>query len=162
MILGAIVGFLIGSGFGLAGSSPWPATLWRACAAALIAAVLARWWSGVWLKSLRDENAKVKSLIRDTERRNNLLQQGLSLLESNEWQLEQDVQRLANLLASRPDVNTSSQSEVPRAIQRIQQTLREGTAITRQTKAIQPFSPHQVQGKPSDQQKKQTIEEKHP
>ncbi|HVN81733.1 MAG TPA: hypothetical protein VMW38_22300 [Terriglobia bacterium] len=114
------------------------------------------------LKSLRDENAKVKSLIRDTERRNNLLQQGLSLLESNEWQLEQDVQRLANLLASRPDVNTSSQSEVPRAIQRIQQTLREGTAITRQTKAIQPFSPHQVQGKPSDQQKKQTIEEKHP
>ena len=54
MILGAIVGFLIGSGFGLAGNSPWPAALWRACAAALLAAVLTRWWSRVWLSSLRD------------------------------------------------------------------------------------------------------------
>jgi hypothetical protein len=54
MMLGAIVGFLIGSGFGLAGSSPWPAALWRACAAALVAAVLARWWGRVWLNSLRD------------------------------------------------------------------------------------------------------------
>jgi hypothetical protein len=54
MILGAIIGFLIGSGFGLAGSSPWPAALWRGCAAALFAAVLARWWSRVWINSLRD------------------------------------------------------------------------------------------------------------
>jgi chromosome segregation ATPase len=106
------------------------------------------------LKRLREENGKIKSLIRDTERHNNLLQQGLSLLETNEWQLEQDVQRLANLLASQPDVNTPSQSEASRAIQRIQQTLREGTAITRQTKAVEPSSPHQIQGKPSDQQKK--------
>ena len=54
MILGAIVGFLIGTGFGLAGSSPWPATLWRACAAALFAAILARWWGRIWMRSLRD------------------------------------------------------------------------------------------------------------
>jgi hypothetical protein len=54
MILGAIIGFLIGAGFGVAGDSPWPAALWRGCAAALVAAVLARWWSNVWLKSLRD------------------------------------------------------------------------------------------------------------
>jgi hypothetical protein len=54
MILGAIVGFLIGSAFGLAGSSPWPGTLWRSCAAALLAAVLTRWWSRVWINSLRD------------------------------------------------------------------------------------------------------------
>ena len=54
MILGAIVGFIIGSGFGLAGSSPWPAALWRACAAALVAAILARWWGRVWLNNLRD------------------------------------------------------------------------------------------------------------
>jgi len=54
MILGAIVGFLIGSGFGLAGESSWPATLWRSCAAALLAALLARWWSRVWMISLRD------------------------------------------------------------------------------------------------------------
>jgi len=54
MILGALVGFVIGTGFGLAGSSPWPSTLWRACAAALVAAVLARWWSSIWMKSLRE------------------------------------------------------------------------------------------------------------
>jgi hypothetical protein len=54
MIFGAIVGFLIGTGFGLAGSSPWPSTLWRACVAALIAAVLTRWWSRVWMRGLRD------------------------------------------------------------------------------------------------------------
>ncbi|MFO1476596.1 MAG: hypothetical protein U1F98_08100 [Verrucomicrobiota bacterium] len=54
MILGAIVGFLIGTGFGLAGSSPWPAALWRACAAALAAAILTRWWGRIWLSNLRD------------------------------------------------------------------------------------------------------------
>jgi hypothetical protein len=54
MILGAIVGFLIGSGFGLVGNSPWPSTLWRACAAALVAGLLARWWGRVWLVNLRD------------------------------------------------------------------------------------------------------------
>lgn len=54
IILGAIVGFAIGAGFGLAGSSPWPATFWRACAAALLAAVLTRWWSKVWIRSLRE------------------------------------------------------------------------------------------------------------
>jgi Kef-type K+ transport system membrane component KefB len=54
MILGAIVGFLIGAGCGIAGDSPWSATLWRACAAALVAAVLARWWGRVWFNSLRN------------------------------------------------------------------------------------------------------------
>jgi uncharacterized membrane protein YeiB len=54
IILGAIVGFLIGAGFGLAGSSPWPAALWRACAAALVATVLTRWWSRVWMQGLRE------------------------------------------------------------------------------------------------------------
>jgi len=54
IILGAIVGFLIGAGFGLASDSPWPATLWHSCAAALVATVLTRWWSRVWLQGLRD------------------------------------------------------------------------------------------------------------
>jgi len=39
MILGALAGFLIGSGFGLAGQATWPAALWRACAGALIAEI---------------------------------------------------------------------------------------------------------------------------
>lgn len=54
MILGAIIGFLIGMGFGLAGHGPWPGALWHACVAALVAAVLTRWWSRVWLNSLRE------------------------------------------------------------------------------------------------------------
>lgn len=54
IVLGAIVGFLTGGAFGLAGNSPWPTAFWRACAAALAAAILTRWWSRVWIQSLRD------------------------------------------------------------------------------------------------------------
>ena len=54
IILGAIIGFLTGAGFGLAGNSPWPYALWHACAAALAAGVLTRWWSRVWIQSLQD------------------------------------------------------------------------------------------------------------
>ena len=54
MMLGGIIGFLIGSGFGLAGRSPWPDALWRAGAAALAAAILTRWWGGVWFRGLRE------------------------------------------------------------------------------------------------------------
>lgn len=62
MILGSIIGFLIGTGFGLAGNSSWPTSLWRACAAALVAAVLARWWGRIWLESLRDSLRQRHSL----------------------------------------------------------------------------------------------------
>ena len=54
IVLGAIIGFLTGAAFGLAGESPWPTALWRACVAALAAALLTRWWSRVWMQSLRD------------------------------------------------------------------------------------------------------------
>ena len=54
MILGSIVGFLIGTGLGLASQSSWPTCLWRGCAAALLAAVLARWWGRIWMAGLRD------------------------------------------------------------------------------------------------------------
>ncbi|HEX4266121.1 MAG TPA: hypothetical protein VH597_17425 [Verrucomicrobiae bacterium] len=54
IVLGAIVGFLTGAAFGFAGRSPWPDALWHACAAALAAGVLTRWWSKVWIQSLRD------------------------------------------------------------------------------------------------------------
>ncbi len=53
MILGALIGFSIGLLFGLADNGQWPAALWRASAAALIASVLLRWWGRVWVKSLR-------------------------------------------------------------------------------------------------------------
>ena len=53
MILGSSVGFLADTDSGVVGNRPWSATLWRACAAALVAAVLARWWSRVWLNRFR-------------------------------------------------------------------------------------------------------------
>lgn len=54
MILGSVIGFLIGAGFSLAGDCPYSTVLWRACLSALIAGVLARWWSGVWYDGLQN------------------------------------------------------------------------------------------------------------
>jgi hypothetical protein len=54
MIFGAIVGFFTGAGLSLADGCLWPTALWRACAAALVLGILTRWWSRVWLHSLRD------------------------------------------------------------------------------------------------------------
>ena len=53
MILGAIIGFLIGSGLSLADECSLSTVLWRGCASALAVAILARWWSGIWFHNLR-------------------------------------------------------------------------------------------------------------
>jgi hypothetical protein len=58
MALGAILGFLIGTGFALAGRTAWPGALWNASAAALVASLLMRWWGQVWVKSLHDSIQK--------------------------------------------------------------------------------------------------------
>ena len=52
MILGGLLGFLIGVGFGTAQQSAWPAVIWRACAAALVSGILMRWWGRIWIRSL--------------------------------------------------------------------------------------------------------------
>lgn len=54
MILGSIVGFVIGASFGLVAESSGPASLWRACVAALAGGVLIRWWGRMWINGLRD------------------------------------------------------------------------------------------------------------
>jgi len=54
MILGSAVGFLIGLGFSLESGCPWSTALWRACAAALVVTVLARWWGHIYLQNFRD------------------------------------------------------------------------------------------------------------
>jgi len=54
MIFGALIGFLIGCSSALTGLSSWPTALWRASAAALVAAVLTRWWTRVWLQGLQE------------------------------------------------------------------------------------------------------------
>lgn len=53
MVIGAIAGFLIGLLSGLAGETAWPLVFWRACVAALVLAVLMRWWASIWFGSLR-------------------------------------------------------------------------------------------------------------
>ncbi len=54
MILGGSIGFLIGILFGLAQGSAWPAVIWRASVATVLAGVLLRWWAGIWMQSLRN------------------------------------------------------------------------------------------------------------
>lgn len=48
------MGFLLGAGGSLAGGCDWSTALWRACAAALAAAILVRWWSNAWMAGLHD------------------------------------------------------------------------------------------------------------
>jgi SMC interacting uncharacterized protein involved in chromosome segregation len=83
---------------------------------------------------LAEENTKLKSLSKDQDRRVGLLRQGLVLREANDWALEQEIQRLSNLLADQPDVNTLRQTDLARSLQRINQVLREGQALTKQAK----------------------------
>jgi protein-S-isoprenylcysteine O-methyltransferase Ste14 len=54
IILGSILGFLVGAGFSLADQCTWATAVWRACVAALVAAILTRWWSRIFLQSLGD------------------------------------------------------------------------------------------------------------
>jgi hypothetical protein len=56
------------------------------------------------LKALREENGRLKALYRDEEHRASLLRQGLVLREANDWALEQEIQRLANLLSDQPEL----------------------------------------------------------
>lgn len=52
MLLGGLLGFLIGAGFGLAQNSPWPDALWRASITAFIGGMMFRWWGRRWLECL--------------------------------------------------------------------------------------------------------------
>jgi len=53
VILGSLVGYVIGAAFSLAGNCPWSTAFWRACVAALLTALLARWWGRLCLQELR-------------------------------------------------------------------------------------------------------------
>lgn len=52
MILGGMLGFLVGIGFGLAQTSGWPDAFWRASITALAGGFLLRWWGRMWLHCL--------------------------------------------------------------------------------------------------------------
>jgi hypothetical protein len=54
MILGSLIGFSIAVGVGMANGSSWSTIVWHACTAALVAAMLTRWWGRVWFTGLTD------------------------------------------------------------------------------------------------------------
>lgn len=54
ILLGGALGFLIGAGFGLAQSSPWPDALWRASITACAGSLLLRWWGRMWVNCLQE------------------------------------------------------------------------------------------------------------
>jgi chromosome segregation ATPase len=83
---------------------------------------------------LKEENGKLKAQYREQDRRARLLRQGLVLREANDWALEQEIQRLANLLSDQPEVNTPRQTDIARSLQKINQVLREGQGLTKQAK----------------------------
>ena len=83
---------------------------------------------------LKEENSKLKAQYREQDRRARLLRQGLVLREANDWALEQEIQRLANLLSDQPEVNTPRQTDIARSLQKINQVLREGQGLTKQAK----------------------------
>jgi chromosome segregation ATPase len=94
---------------------------------------------------LKEENGKLKAQYREQDRRARLLRQGLVLREANDWVLEQEIQRLANLLSDQPEVNTPRQTDIARSLQKINQVLREGQGLTKQAKVAdsQPSSSDQ-------------------
>lgn len=53
LVIGALLGFLMGFGLGLANRSAWPSMLWRSSAAALGLGVMMRWWGRCWTDGLR-------------------------------------------------------------------------------------------------------------
>jgi chromosome segregation ATPase len=96
---------------------------------------------------LKEENGKLKAQYREQDRRARLLRQGLVLREANDWALEQEIQRLANLLSDQPEVNTPRQTDIARSLQKINQVLREGQGLTKQAKAADSQPPGVVQEK---------------
>jgi chromosome segregation ATPase len=97
---------------------------------------------------LKEENSKLKAQYRDQDRRARLLRQGLVLREANDWALEQEIQRLANLLSDQPEVNTPRQTDIARSLQKINQVLREGQGLTKQAKVADSQPPGSDQDKP--------------
>lgn len=53
ILIGGVGGFLIGLGFGLAAQNEWPQTIWQACLATYVAALLMRWWGRIWMQNLK-------------------------------------------------------------------------------------------------------------
>ena len=86
-------------------------------------------------KSLQEEIRKLKASLSDQQRRTGLLREGLVSREAHDWSLEQEIERLANLISGEPETSFSRQTDIARTLQRIHELLREGAALAQQAKA---------------------------
>jgi DNA repair exonuclease SbcCD ATPase subunit len=84
------------------------------------------------VRKLREETTRLRGLQRDLERQIALLRQGIALRETNDWALEQELHRLADLISRQFDSTSPGQSDINRSLQRLSQALNEGTNITKQ------------------------------
>ena len=64
LVLGGLLGFVVSLGSGLSRDGTWSAILSRACVAALLAGLLFRWWSHLWLRSLQECNRQRRDEAR--------------------------------------------------------------------------------------------------
>ena len=63
MVLGAMLGFLIGTAFGLLQQCSWPSILWRSSISAVVAGLLLRWWGKLWIVGLRQAYAQKQAAL---------------------------------------------------------------------------------------------------
>jgi hypothetical protein len=63
--LGGLLGFLIGTGFGLMQEVEWSSIVWRASISAAAAGLLFRWWGGLWIRGLRESHLQKLNAIPD-------------------------------------------------------------------------------------------------
>ena len=88
-------------------------------------------------KSLQQEIRKLKASLSDQQRRTGLLREGLVSREAHDWSLEQEIEKLANLVSGEPEASFSRQTDIARTLQRIHELLREGAALAQQAKAAE-------------------------
>ncbi len=88
-------------------------------------------------KSLQEEIRKLKASLSDQQRRTGLLREGLVSREAHDWSLEQEIEKLANLISGEPEASFSRQTDIARTLQRIHELLREGAALAQQAKAAE-------------------------
>ncbi|MDE2665328.1 MAG: hypothetical protein OXI69_04175 [Acidobacteriota bacterium] len=88
-------------------------------------------------KTLQEEIRKLKASLSDQQRRTGLLREGLVSREAHDWSLEQEIEKLANLISGEPEASFSRQTDIARTLQRIHELLREGTALAQQAKAAE-------------------------
>lgn len=88
-------------------------------------------------KKLIEEIEKLKLRYQGEKERAGFLRYGMRSREVNDWSLEQEIERLSNLITNQPDITFSRQTDIARVLQKIHDILREGIALTQRAKAAE-------------------------